>query len=367
MSAAVARRKKQLLIKKQKAAEAASSGGSATEYDALTVRLNSLLDIPDGTDKAEAETRAYEALQLAQGQVRRYAKQIDGDNAFKLASSITIQLLSRGYIGMANQLSTQMIDAMTETRLTLTDGILDKLCEVDSGYKTALAAITPKTPEEEDEKFRLQKLLMTFLRKAIKYSDDLGTIRYGDMRLHSRLGQCAWDMEEYLEAMMEFALAEENPETVVDLLFQLPKGDNDNAAKGPVSLRDSLLTHGVVIFISLENLRDANSLLRAFVAKDTERDAQKLATNYMMKGKKHPTHVAFCGSLIRICETDAAPLFSWILKSFNVELNRHPDLKPYTAKIGRLYFNIQPPPNMLNMMENMMTMMSAGGGMGGGM
>mmetsp|Transcript_19938 Transcript_19938/g.20252 ORF Transcript_19938/g.20252 Transcript_19938/m.20252 type:complete len:137 (+) Transcript_19938:30-440(+) len=43
MSAAVARRKKQLLIKKQKAAEAASSGGSATEYDALTVRPNSLL------------------------------------------------------------------------------------------------------------------------------------------------------------------------------------------------------------------------------------------------------------------------------------------------------------------------------------
>merc|ERR1712106_574440 len=120
-----------------------------------------------------------------------------------------------------------------------------------------------------------------------------------------------------------------------------------------------------VIYISLENLREANSLFRAFVEKDTERDAEKLAANYMMKGAKHPTHVTFCGSLLRICETDAAPLFSWLLKSFNVELNRHPDLTPYTAKIGRIYFNIQPPPNMLNMMENMMTMMSAGGGMGG--
>lgn len=375
MSAAVARRKKQLLLKKQKAAEASNgvgNNGGGSEYDALTVRLNSLLDIPSETTKADAEARAYEALQLAQGQVRRYAKSGDGVNAFKLSSNVTLQILSRGHIGMANQLSTQMIDAMTELHLVVTDEILDKLCEIDTGYTNALSVISPSstTGSEDggdDEKFRLQRLHMSYLRKSIKYSDDLGTTRYGDLRLHSRLGHCAWAMEDYFEAMLEFALAEESCDTLVDLLFALPltEDGNDNVAKGPVSLRDSLLTHGVVMYISLENLRDANALFRAFVAKDVNRDAEKLAANYMLKGAKHPTHVTFCGSVLRICETDAAPLFTWLLKSFNVELNRHPDLKPYTAKIGRIYFNIQPPPNMLNMMENMMTMMSAGGGMGG--
>ena len=37
-------------------------------------------------------------------------------------------------------------------------------------------------------------------------------------------------------------------------------------------------------------------------------------------------------------------------------------VRAYTMKIGRVYFDIQPPPSMMSMMENMMSGMGGGGG-----
>jgi hypothetical protein len=75
--------------------------------------------------------------------------------------------------------------------------------------------------------------------------------------------------------------------------------------------------------------------------------------------------------LLRICEKDVktAPLFTWLVRNFGAELGtmHNPEkIKSYTTKIGKVYFDIQPPPSMMAMMENMMGMMG-GGGMVGGM
>ena len=37
-------------------------------------------------------------------------------------------------------------------------------------------------------------------------------------------------------------------------------------------------------------------------------------------------------------------------------------MRAYTMKIGRVYYDIQPPPSMMSMMENMMSGMGGGGG-----
>ena len=74
--------------------------------------------------------------------------------------------------------------------------------------------------------------------------------------------------------------------------------------------------------------------------------------------------------LIRVCEKDprTGPLFSWLLRSFKRELDgfyKVQIIQSYTSKIGKIYFNIQPPPSMMNMLENMMGSMGGGGGMPG--
>jgi hypothetical protein len=80
-----------------------------------------------------------------------------------------------------------------------------------------------------------------------------------------------------------------------------------------------------------------------------------------------PTHFVFCCMLLRICQKEVrtGALYTWLLKSFQRELNvlhKSTAVLSYTTRIGKLYFHIQPPPNALSMMENMMNMMGGGGG-----
>jgi hypothetical protein len=101
-----------------------------------------------------------------------------------------------------------------------------------------------------------------------------------------------------------------------------------------------------------------------------ERDENELTKSYTSKEDgKAPSHVIFCCMLLRVCEKDprTGPLFSWLLRSFKRELDglyKIQIIQSYTTKIGKIYFNIQPPPSMMNMLENMMGMMG-GGGAGG--
>ena len=67
-----------------------------------------------------------------------------------------------------------------------------------------------------------------------------------------------------------------------------------------------------------------------------------------------------------------ALLFTWLVRNSGQELGTMHDpesARAYTRKIGRVYFDIQPPPSMMSMMENMMSGMGGGGGgmMPGGM
>jgi len=133
------------------------------------------------------------------------------------------------------------------------------------------------------------------------------------------------------------------------------------------ALRDSLLTRSILVFVSVENIRDANILLGNYISDIESRSSADLAKSYMNKTDgQAPSHVTFNSMLLKICEKNekTAPLFTWLLKGFNSELvkcYKSEILKGYTTKIGRVYFNIEPPPSMMATLENMVTMMGGGG------
>jgi hypothetical protein len=365
MSAASARRRKQLLAKKL------SHDESNVEecVDPIIARLNALLEesAAKRTDSnyasEEAEAISYEALQLAQSQVRKCVKAGDGKQSFDIASDAVIKLLHNTYIGMASQLANEMVDALTETQTASSPEIMSKVEMMDAVYKAALdeKKNQPDVPAEEME--RLHRAHATWLKKMIKYSSDFGSVRLGEKSLHLTAAHASWDVGDREDAVLHYALAEE-PLLIAERLMSLPPNPPD-APVSPAALRDALLSRAVLTFLSLENMRDANALVRAFIERDTTRDAKQLAVAYLDKEKKQPTHVTFCCALLRICETEATALYQWLLRSFSKELNLYPDLQPYTTKIGRIYFGIEPPPSMMSMMENMMTMMSGGAGPGG--
>lgn len=404
MSAALARRRKQL---KQRAA--ANSGG---ENDPIQARLDALLQDPTLTEEAVA----YEALQLAQSAVRRNVKLGQFSKGCDVAYSASLALLVKsGRASVSSQLLAVLVQVLSETHTQCTDEWVGRFAELDAAYRTAIDKDGSMSSEERG---RLQRLHLQFLKKGLKWSNDLGTVRFGAMGMHTLLGDHCWGMscdetvvgteaerkeaaaeaaakttsqddeaefeEDDLEiglrneAVSHYCLAEK-VDVVLDKLKSLPAPTAEEQTMGhtcPPAQRDALLTRSILVLLAIENLRDARTLASSYL-REIEiptRSSAELQKSYLdKKDGKAPSHIIFVSMLIRICEKDTktAPLFTWLVRNFGAELGtvHEPEvIKTYTTKIGRTYFDIQPPPSMMNMMENMMSMMGGGGmgGMGGG-
>mmetsp|Transcript_2277 Transcript_2277/g.3196 ORF Transcript_2277/g.3196 Transcript_2277/m.3196 type:complete len:398 (-) Transcript_2277:130-1323(-) len=382
MSAAAARRRKQLQTRKKN-----------DDQDAVNLRLQELL----ASEELGDEATAYEALQLAQSQVRKRIKSADFPGAVGLAYDASLALLKKNRVSVASQLLSLLAEVLMETHTDVTDEWISRIEQLHSAHQEALEQLSTSGIVGDTEKLRLQRLQKEFLSKTLGWSNDLGTVRFGHKKLHELLGKQCWtiskispsapsgkdgedeDEEEYSisevamrsEAVTNMVLAEQ-PTQIVAWLKTLPPPTEAECKMGhqcPPAERDALLTRGLLLLCTIENLRDANILLRGFIDSVEERPMDDLLKSYMSKDDgKAPAHVVFGSMLLRVCEKDkkTGPLYSWLLRSFKKELDfmyKPQIIQSYTTKIGKVYFDIQPPPSMLSMMENMMGMMGGGGGM----
>lgn len=387
MSAAAARRRKQLQQKKLSQEQQQHDGSGSS--DPVFLRLNSLLQCDNEGAEIDGEA-AYEALQLAQSQVRRMVKSGEVSKAVEMCYLSLTTLLKKKKVSVASQLLMLFSDIIVETRTECSEDLVLGCLTIDSLYREALILAFDGTDEREEEE-RLSRLHYKFLRRIVRWSAEYGRVQYGDMRLHTALAEQCWGMvqkyqsslatmkdeefddvtvlqEMYAEAMIHHALAE-NPTQILAILktFDPPTKKQEEMGRngGTACERDCLFTRAVLVFIAVQNLRDAYTLLREYIVL-SKVDMPSLAKSYINKTDgKAPTHIMFCTMMLQICEKKGAgPLYTWILRSFANDLNKmKPDVKAYTTKIGRVYFNIQPPPSMFNMMENMMSMMGAAGAM----
>ena len=350
MSAAVARRRKQLLQKqKQQQQQNTSSNGN----DAVSTNLKRLLS------EELSESTAYEALQLAQSLLRKAVQTGKEDAVLEVTKSLCSKLLvgvnainnSVYYIGMASQMLVEATSAMLEVRLMANPDNVQNFAELDAMFTAALSNLSERDAIQEKQRVK-------YLQKAVKWSDLMGTVRYGDLKMNALLAEALWIVggEMRGDSVNHAALAEE-PSIIVDRLMSC------DDLKEKEMERDILLTRAVLVFGAVENLRDANAILQQYMDADKSRDFDKLAAQFLSKEVKVKCHVIFCTSIVGILEREkkAGALYTWLLGKFQGYLQRNPELLPYTTKIGKIYFNIQPPPSMLSQMENMMAMM---GGMG---
>jgi len=385
MSAAAARRRKQL----QKKAE---SGGDQTSM--VRKQLDDLL-APAEVD----ESTAYEALQLAQSLVRKTHEP-------ELAYATSLKLLERNRVAVAGQLLTLLVQVLVERNVAETDDWLERIEKLAEAHAAAMDKTSDSLPPAEV--LRLQRLQREWLRQCVTQwsaSDTLSTVRYGNTRLHRLLATHCWkladleatlpsgvhgyggeeddddedddwEMDMRCDAIQYMCLAE-RPDEIVEWLKTLPPPTEEEIKAGHTcfpAMRDALFTRAVIIFAAFENLRDANVLARRYMSDVETRSVDDLKKSYTNKEDGFaPSHLMFACMLLRTCEKDArtGPLYSWLMRSFKRELeflHKPQVVLGYTTKIGKLYFNIQPPPTMGNMLENMMNMMGgAGGGAPGGM
>jgi hypothetical protein len=383
MSASIARRRKQLAAK----AALASQFGT----DPITEKMNALLS-PDSID----ESTAYEALQLAQSQLRKCVKSGDFTKAtITYGYDICMSLLDKhSKASVASQLLILLAQVLTETHTLCDDAWIGRIQKLNVAYLKAVNAA-----ESQAERKRLYRLHKKFLKTVLGWSDIMGELAVGALEIHELIADHAWFLSESAdsattpsddedqgeeftkvalqsESVTHYALAEK-PEAILEKLKGFPDPTNKETKVNhmcPPAARESLLTRSILAMITMENIRDAHTLLNSYISEVENRDLETLKKSYMSKtDKKSPNHIVFLSMLLSIVTKDkkTGPLYTWLLKGFSgAELEKmyKPELlKGYTTKIGRVYFDIIPPPGMMATLENMMGMMGGGGGGMGGM
>ena len=128
---------------------------------------------------------------------------------------------------------------------------------------------------------------------------------------------------------------------------------SENAHKSSLT-RDVCLMSATIQFLLLRNMRDLTALLERF---------EKLFSSQDGRESHLSRYVGFSFWLVKICQRggeSTAKLFQWLCGSFRHETQFDKAWGAEVPKIGKTYFNIQPPPNMMDMLSSML-----GGGGGG--
>jgi len=230
----------------------------------------------------------------------------------------------------------QLLDVLRDCRVVDSEARENEISEIHNAYLKCYDG-----DEEGDEKKRMYH--QKFLNSTIRWSSALGNITHGAFIYHTFLADLLWDSSDHTSAITHYAFAEK-PELINNKLATLMKRPT-NADDDP----NVLFAHSVLIMLTLENLRDANSLLTMY-------------KNHLVKTEcvNVSKYVIFCVWLLEISKKgkEAESLFQWLNKNFEAELRVNPGWAGFLTRIGKTFFEIKPAASMMNMLEQML-----GGGM----
>ena len=270
---------------------------------------------------ASGPTGAYEALQLYRS--RAIKKKTKGDfmGAVKVLADGASCLLKNTFTTAGAELATLLVEMLDEETKDLDAELRSILDNVDDSFD-------PKSPQKVE-----------FLKSCVKWTINCGSRENGDPQLHVRLANCLWANGDYKNAFSHFA-AGEAPEDLVTRLEESYTTPDQMEAK----VRG--LTLGVLHFLALENLRDANDTMDCFNRRQRE------------KGGKPPKHelLTFLDFLLQTCRRDAQQLFKTLVNKYCTALDFDEAAGSLLmGPIGTRLFGIAPKVNpMMSMLQNML-------------
>ncbi|CAI5716710.1 unnamed protein product [Hyaloperonospora brassicae] len=271
----------------------------------------------------------YGALQLYKTLFMRYLKVDDPsveqqEKAAALALDAALVLLEHDENTAAVEMANLMISVF-----------VDFDHDVDDRHKQSVRQIASAF----EQKPQFSADATGFLKNAVKWSAVKGARKRGDPELQLLLARAYCMTGDFPHAMKHFLHAE-TPEELADALFQWSK-------TGYPSESDLYLARAVLQLLSLENLRDANKVYEAYVAK----------CEHAGRAVDLPL-INFTRFLLLTLERDALPLFQMLQERYALALARDSSLKSYLGIIGQRFYGLQPPRSGLS---SLLEMFSGGG------
>lgn len=280
---------------------------------------------------------SYEALQLYKSKINRFRVAGQYDQALSLTCQAAKLQLKYKYENSGNELGGIFVDILTESKFGLKPEYRNLINEIADAFDN------------------VSGLGLQFLKDCISLSKELGPRVFGDELLHRRLAMKLWNVEpetgneEDTEfgnyrhiAVLHFALGEA-PGPLWMQIVEDPTMDPSVATWTGETKREQIVLLGVLYFLSLENLRDANDLMRSFRRYRQEKGIEKESRTY-----------EFMDRLLLTSLRDARQLFQQLMKAYEPQLKFHPIvLQLLNGPIAKKIFGIQAPPNVMSMIANL--------------
>ncbi|EGZ13386.1 hypothetical protein PHYSODRAFT_316672 [Phytophthora sojae] len=266
----------------------------------------------------------YGALQMYKTLFMRFLKGDEPsaeqqEKAAALALDAALKLVEHDQNTAATEMANLMVSVFADFHHPVDDAHKQRV-------RLVAAAFEPKPQFSAD--------LAVFLKNAVKWSAAEGARKRGDPELQLLLARAYRTAGDFTHAMKHF-LHSENPQELADALFQW-------STQGYPSESDLYLARAVLQLLSLENLRDANKVYEAYVAK--------------CQSAGRPVDLPlfnFTRFLLLTLERDALPLFQMLQERYTPALARDSSLKSYLSVIGQKFYGLQPPRSGLSSLLEM--------------
>jgi hypothetical protein len=262
---------------------------------------------------------AYEALQLYRSRAIRFKTKNDFQGAVSATALGAACLLKHAYVTAGAELASLLVDLIEEEGK-----------DIDANMRKTIYDVNESFPEKSPQQIE-------FLKGCVKWTINCGARELGDPQLHLLLANCMWAVGDK-NAIYHFT-AGEGPEELATRL------EESYGAPEQQEPRDRGLCLGVLHFLALENLRDANDLMDSF------RRTQKA------KGADPKSELlTFLDYLLQTCRRDAQPLFKALVTKYSSSLD-FDETAPalLMGPIGQRLFGITPRINpMMSMLQNML-------------
>jgi hypothetical protein len=264
---------------------------------------------------------AYEALQLFRSRSLRLKSKNDIEGSLKAASDGAICLLENSYDSAGAELAELFVGLLVESNQQVSEDIQQTIFRVDSSF-------SPKGSHRVE-----------FLKSCVKWTVSHGARDLGDAALHKKLAECLWDINSADKACAYHFAAGEAPALLLSRIIASFPGAEQQAA------REQAMTVGLVHFLALENLRDANELYYHYTKTQKK---QGLSTDSPL--------LTFGDYLLQTCRRDAGPLFKSLVNAYASTLDFDDNVPTLlTGPIASKFFGIKPKVNpMMSMLQSMM-------------
>ncbi|XP_076955991.1 protein GET4-like [Bidens hawaiensis] len=297
--------------------------------------------LPPGPENIEKlkniveEGNYYGAQQMYKTTSSRYATVGRFSEALNLLQSGACLQLEHDQVTCGGELALLFVETLVKAKVDFDDDYLDRIRKI---YKKFPRIPVPQNLDLTDDEaigqlseiFGAAKIRVescsAFLKAAIKWSAESGPRKIGSPELHDMLAEYIYSESpepDMTRVCYHFARGR-NPNrfasTLVNFMGKCYPGEDDLA-----------IARGVLMYLSLGNLRDANNIMD---------EIEKLAR---VKELDFPDSelMRFINYLLQTLMRDALPLFNMLRQKFSSSIERDPMFNELLEDIGEKFYGVR--------------------------